>query len=51
MRYPPADPPYGSYGDPGPEEVALQGWLEDSGPYMTLGEPSGPGLDDEPDED
>jgi hypothetical protein len=26
------------YGDPGPEEVALDSWLEDSGPYVTLAE-------------
>ena len=25
-----------TYGDPGPEEIALDGWLEESGPYMSL---------------
>ena len=25
-----------AFGDPGPEEIALDGWLEDSGPYMSL---------------
>ena len=25
-----------TYADPGPEEIALDGWLEESGPYMSL---------------
>jgi hypothetical protein len=38
------------YGDPGPEEIALEGWLEDSGPYMSLSDSTSSPLDD-PDEE
>lgn len=39
-----------AYGDPGPEEIALEGWLEDSGPYMSLSDSGSSPLDD-PDEE
>lgn len=34
MRYQPVDSPWGI--NPSPEEVALDGWLDNSDPYLSL---------------
>ena len=39
-----------AYGDPSPEEIALDSWLDDSGPYVSLSDGDSTGADELDDE-